>query len=54
MIVFYSVMFDVMDEQRAVDVFVVHFDKNSGIVSSNMLVVKLMKRIRKLTVRWFG
>lgn len=34
--------------------FVLHFDKNSNTVFSNVLVVKLMKWIRKLTVRWFG
>lgn len=33
---------------------VLHFDKNSDIVSSSVLVVKLMKWIRKLRVRWFG
>lgn len=34
--------------------FVLHFDKISDIVSSNVLVDKLMKWIRGLTVRWFG
>lgn len=51
MIVFYSVILGVMDEGRAVDVVFLHFDENSDIVSSSMLVVKLMKWIRELTVR---